>query len=601
MKLLKFSNAGLGTRIGGVVALMIVANAVSIGVGLFGLGRINGELTHLVQVNNVKSDAVAAMRYNIAASVDRVRNMALLTEVDEMTKDEKAFDRYQADYVKALARLESLPASADESALLTQAKALNVQVLGLIKKSMALARMLQPDATAAILTGKLALPQAELIAKLDKLDGIAVANRNVTLAHAEVARLQTLATLLGIGALSLLVCLCIAFFMVRGIVRRLHLAERAATSVAAGDLTMQIDRDGEDEVGRLLGAVQRMQDRLRSMVAGIQGAADSIRNASGEIALGNQDLSVRTEHQAANLQRTASSMEQIGATVRSNADTARQATQMADSACLAAVSGGEAVNQVVASIQDIASSSQKMAEIIGVIDGIAFQTNILALNAAVEAARAGEQGRGFAVVASEVRSLAQRSANAAKDIKQLINASVAKVEAGTRQAEHAGSGMGDIVTQVKRVADLIGDISAATIEQTAGITEVGEAVSQLDQVTQQNAALVEQSAAAAESLKQQAGMLVDAVGVFKVRTDQAGHADPHRPGAAVSRPAAPMPSRPLAARPPSSSGRAASPAKAATPSRAGPLPKPKAPPVPEAPTRTASAAAAGGEADWSEF
>jgi methyl-accepting chemotaxis protein len=248
----------------------------------------------------------------------------------------------------------------------------------------------------------------------------------------------------------------------------------------------------------------------------VRNSADSIATGSSQIAVGNADLSQRTEEQASNLQQTAASMEQLTATVKQNADTARAATQIANGATTAASAGGRVVGQVVATMEAISQSSRKVADIIGVIDGIAFQTNILALNAAVEAARAGEQGRGFAVVAGEVRSLAQRSSEAAREIKALIGASVEKVESGTHLVDEAGRSMADIVTQVGRVNDLIGEISAASLEQSTGIGQIGDAVTQLDQVTQQNAALVEESAAAAESLKVQAGQLARVVSVFRL-------------------------------------------------------------------------------------
>jgi len=267
-----------------------------------------------------------------------------------------------------------------------------------------------------------------------------------------------------------------------------------------------------------------MRDSLVKVVSQVRNSSDSISTGSNEIATGNADLSQRTEEQASNLQQTSSSMEQLAGTVRANADTAAQANQLAAQASEAAVKGGEVVGAVVLTMQDIAVSSKKISDIIGVIDGIAFQTNILALNAAVEAARAGEQGRGFAVVASEVRSLAGRSAEAAKEIKSLIGASVEKVEAGTRQVDEAGASMGDIVNRVKRVTQMMAEISVASAEQTSGIGQVSDAVQQLDQVTQQNAALVEESAAAADSLKVQAQHLVQAVALFKLPHDGAPNA-----------------------------------------------------------------------------
>ena len=314
----------------------------------------------------------------------------------------------------------------------------------------------------------------------------------------------------------------LGFAMVRGLMRQLGAepgeAAAVAQNVAAGDLTTPIAVRAGD-TSSLMAQLKRMQERLSSVVAGVRRDAEGVATASAQIAQGNQDLSQRTEEQASALEQTAASMEELGATVRQNADNARQANQLALGACNVAVEGGEVVDQVVDTMKGINESSRRIADIIGVIDGIAFQTNILALNAAVEAARAGEQGRGFAVVASEVRSLAQRSADAAKDIKSLITASVDRVEQGTALVGKAGSTMQEVVTSIKRVTDLMGEISSASVEQSDGVAQVGEAVGQMDRATQQNAALVEESAAAAESLKDQAQRMVEAVAVFRI-----GHA-----------------------------------------------------------------------------
>lgn len=294
---------------------------------------------------------------------------------------------------------------------------------------------------------------------------------------------------------------------------------RIANAIAEGKLANAISLKGV-KPGSVLHAMEHMQTSLAKIVSVVRGSSDSIATGSSQIAVGNNDLSQRTEEQASNLQQTVASMEQLASTVRSNADTANQATQIASTAREVAVRGGDVVANVVTTMEEINLASRKIAEITSVIDGIAFQTNILALNAAVEAARAGEQGRGFAVVASEVRSLAQRSAGAAKEIKTLIGNSVEKVENGTRLVGEAGQTIGDVVLQVKRVADMIGEISAATNEQSAGISQINGAVSQLDQVTQQNAALVEESAAAADSLNHQARALVEAVKVFQLSQAQ---------------------------------------------------------------------------------
>jgi methyl-accepting chemotaxis protein len=306
----------------------------------------------------------------------------------------------------------------------------------------------------------------------------------------------------------------------RVISRPLREAADAMARVAEGDLSEHAAQERSDEVGRLFGSLRAMIAKLRHTVGGVRAGAESIQVASGEVATGNADLSVRTEQAASSLQQTASSMEQLTSTVRQSADAANQANQLASSASAVAQRGGQVVTQVVATMDEINASSKKIADIIGVIDGIAFQTNILALNAAVEAARAGEQGRGFAVVASEVRSLAQRSAEAAKEIKGLIGTSVDKVEVGSRLVQDAGTTMQEIVASVQRVSDIIGEITAASTEQSSGIGQINIAVTQLDQMTQQNAALVEQGAAAAESLKEQAQQLHRVVSAFRLEETQ---------------------------------------------------------------------------------
>jgi methyl-accepting chemotaxis protein len=314
----------------------------------------------------------------------------------------------------------------------------------------------------------------------------------------------------------------LAWVITRSITGPIHEAVKVAETVADGDLSSRVAVTRTDETGQLLGALMRMNTNLATIVGDVRRATDSIATGSAQIATGNADLSQRTEEQASNLQQTAASMEQLTVTVKNNADAAHQARQLSETAHGSATQGGAVVGRVVSTMEQITESSRKISDIIGVIDGIAFQTNILALNAAVEAARAGEQGRGFAVVAGEVRALAQRSAEAAKEIKNLIGASVERVEEGRALVSDAGRAIDDIVTQVKRVNDLVGEISAASVEQSSGIGQIGDAVAQLDQVTQQNAALVEESAAAAESLRNQADVMSRAVAVFRLAANVDG-------------------------------------------------------------------------------
>ena len=393
----------------------------------------------------------------------------------------------------------------------------------------------------------------------------------------EVQSARSHATTMGFvyGGLALLI-LIVSFgaflFMNRVVLRPLRAVSDSFDKIANGDLTVRVETNSSNEIGQLMAAVKRMQESLTRTVSAVRRGVDEINVGAREISAGNTDLSSRTEQQAASLEETAASMEQLASTVKQNADNARQANQLAASASDVAERGGSAVSEVVSTMQGISASSRKISEIVSVIDGIAFQTNILALNAAVEAARAGEQGKGFAVVAGEVRSLAQRSAQAAKEIKGLIEDSVSKVGAGSQQVERAGATMQEIVASVKRVTDIMGEISAASEEQSSGIDQVNRAVSQMDEVTQQNAALVEEAAAAAGSLQEQAERLVQAVAVFKINA-----------GEVIE-----VPARHLAQQPQHRAPRVAAPAPAARPAA-----------VPQVTSNLGSGVNAGSDADFS--
>ncbi|MDP4078397.1 methyl-accepting chemotaxis protein [Acidovorax sp. A1169] len=415
-------------------------------------------------------------------------------------------------------------------------------------------------------------------------------------ADAAASALQRDVLIAGVAAIA--VAIFLAFAIIRSITRPLAQAVQAADRVAAGDLSGDIVVQSQDETGQLLSALQRMQQSLVATVTTVRSNSESVASASAQIASGNNDLSARTEQQASALEETAASMEELGSTVRQNADNARQANQLALSASTVAVQGGDVVAEVVETMKGINASSSKIADIISVIDGIAFQTNILALNAAVEAARAGEQGRGFAVVASEVRSLAGRSAEAAKEIKGLITASVERVEQGTQLVDKAGATMTEVVAAIRRVTDIMGEISAASSEQSAGVGQVGEAVTQMDQATQQNAALVEEMAAAASSLNSQAGELVNAVAVFRLAGDGSGAGNYRAPAPApTARKPAPAPRAAVTS---TSAVKAPVASRLAAPK--GPMAPKAAPAVSPAPAPKAPAkAAAGGDDEWESF
>ena len=458
----------------------------------------------------------------------KMRNLVLLRDSNEISKMYAQIDDAGLLITTALDGLDKTVTSSKGKALLADVHATRALFVASKATFVALLKEGRRDEAITMLLGSTKAIQDKYIAALDELLDL----QNELMISSGTASLektsQTRLLILLITVLSIVLSMVIATVIARSITRPLSDAVALARRVADGDLTSNIESAAKDETGQLMRALKDMNDKLESLVGEVRSGTDTIATASGQIAAGNQDLSSRTEQQASSLEETAASMEELTSTVKQNAENARQANQLATSASSVAVRGGDVVSQVVGTMGAINVSSRKIVDIIGVIDGIAFQTNILALNAAVEAARAGEQGRGFAVVAAEVRSLAQRSAAAAKEIKTLISDSVEKVEEGSKQVAEAGKTMNEIVQSVQRVTDIMAEISAASQEQNTGIAQINQAISQMDQVTQQNAALVEQAAAAAASLQEQADSLSQVVSIFKINATSVQHYAPPR-------------------------------------------------------------------------
>jgi len=522
------SNLSITKRLGLGFALILALSVVSILVGIAKLGS-SAESTQYMLRNPMQTERLVSDWYrDIHTSVRRTTAIAKSSDPSLASYFAEDTATSGARSTKAQAAVEKLMTSDEEKKLFATVGEARKNYIAQRDAVTALKKEDKADEANQVLEQKF-VPAGK--AYLDALDALMNAQRREIDQRAQdIADNNTQGRnlLIAVGVIGLLCSVGCAWWLARSITRPLAGANTAARQVAGGDLSAPIAAGGRDEVGQLLTSLQDMQASLVKVVSSVRQGADSVSTASAEIAQGNHDLSARTESQASALEQTAASMEELNSTVRQNADSARQANQLAMQASSVAIRGGEVVGQVVETMKGINDSSQKIADIISVIDGIAFQTNILALNAAVEAARAGEQGRGFAVVASEVRSLAGRSAEAAKEIKALISASVERVGQGTTLVDQAGTTMTEVVTAIRRVADIVGEISAASSEQSAGVSQVGEAITQMDQVTQQNAALVEQMAAAASSLQNQAADLVQVVSVFKLDAGGMGGASSQR-------------------------------------------------------------------------
>jgi methyl-accepting chemotaxis protein len=509
-------NVRIGTRLAIGFAIVLALSIVSTGYALMNASA-NAEATKRMMAVPLAKERIASDWYVlIYSAIARTSIIAKSTDgsISKVFADVIAASSKKG--TETLQKLEPLLTSDEERAIYKTSIAMRTKYQA-AKDLIMDAKKAGNDAEATRLYNDVFLPAANTYDQR-VLEFVSFQRKTIDdTAHAiDEANARSFKLTFALGALVVALGAVLAFVISHTITRPLKLAVDVATTVASGDLTHAIAPSSRDEIGDLLRALKSMNDNLHATVGRVREGTETIATATQQIASGSQDLSSRTEAQASALEETAASMEQLSATVKQNAANAKEANQLALGASTVAVEGGKVVGRVVETMKGINDSSRKIADIISLIDGIAFQTNILALNAAVEAARAGEQGRGFAVVASEVRSLAGRSADAAKEIKSLITASVERADQGTALVNQAGVTMAEVVSSIRRVTDIMGEISAASVQQSAGVAQVGEAVSQMDQATQQNAALVEESSAAAESLREQAGALVATVSSFKL-------------------------------------------------------------------------------------
>jgi methyl-accepting chemotaxis protein len=530
-------NISIGKRLAVVVGIILALFVASSVLAVLKLRQLGGEITAMVEQNVKTERAGADWLRHTTSGVQRASAIAKSSDQGLIA----FFAPATAASIKDTNELQKFI----EQQMDTPEKKQLFDKVGELRKSYLAAREEVSKAKQAgdleganrIFTERFEPTSRDYLAGVQKMVDTERKALDEAAQRSEELRARTSLMLVACSALSLGLGVLLAWLLVRSITQPLSQAVQVARAVASGDLTSRIEVNSKDETGQLMQALKDMNDSLVGIVGNVRSGTDTIATASSQIAAGNHDLSSRTEQQASSLEETAASMEELTSTVKQNADNARQANQLAVSASSVAVKGGSVVAEVVGTMGAINASSRKIVDIIGVIDGIAFQTNILALNAAVEAARAGEQGRGFAVVAAEVRNLAQRSAAAAKEIKTLIGDSVDKVEEGSKQVAEAGKTMDEIVDSVKRVTDIMAEITAASQEQTSGIEQINQAITQMDQVTQQNAALVEEAAAAASSLQEQASGLSQVVSVFKVNGGHQPAAQQQR--ASVARPATP--------------------------------------------------------------
>jgi methyl-accepting chemotaxis protein len=601
---MNLSNMKVGMRLGLGFALVLVLMVILTVVGVVRMAQIQNRLDHVVSVNNVVTRLVVDMRNNVSERVTSLRTLTLMTDPADMEPELNRFKEQTGKYDALQAKLAekfSVEASAEEKALLGQVKDAEAVAMPAIAKASALYLANNAMDATRVMVKEIRPAQKKWLEALDQLGALEDKQNNQTQVDAEAQFGSARNFMLVLLALAVGMGVAAATWITRGLLKQLgaepSYTSKIATSIAEGDLSIAIDTKSSDR-GSLLSEMKQMRNSLVDIVSQVRRGTQTITTASREIAAGNTDLSSRTELQASSLEKTASAMEELTSTVKQNADNAREANQLAATASDVARKGGEVVSQVVGTMGEINSSASKIADIIGVIDGIAFQTNILALNAAVEAARAGEQGRGFAVVASEVRNLAQRSAAAAKEIKTLIGDSVEKIGRGSKLVGQAGVTMDEVVDSVKRVTNIMSEIANASAEQSAGIEQVNLSIIEMDGMTQQNAALVEQAAAAFQSLQDQAAELQRVVSIFKLAEGEeaaAAEAAPMATTMAVAtRPVVARPARPKAAsaqlKKPAAARKAAAKADEASAPESG-----------SASSTSKKVAAAAASDDWEEF
>jgi methyl-accepting chemotaxis protein len=506
----------IGARLGGAFFLVMVLIASLVVVGNVLSDRAMANLTSGQVAANNKEALAGTMKSALLEGALAMRNMGLQSEVATMQAEEDKVKAQRKRYAEARDKLVAIGLNEAERQALDNIARLDKQTEQPFLEALGQSLNFNSDVAAKIIATRIDPLTQQIITEINKLVGMQQAAGDALLEATAAAERTRHMIFYLVCAAVFAVGLVFAWAITRSITRPLQEAVAIASRVASGDLSSEVAVRGKDETGQLLRALRDMNGGLREIVSEVRAGTERISTASRQISAGNTDLSARTEEQASSLEETASSMEELTSTVKQNAENAKQANQFAIGASQVAATGGKAMGDVMAMMNGVSEASRRIGDIIGVIDGIAFQTNILALNAAVEAARAGEQGRGFAVVASEVRTLAQRSAEAAKEIKGLIQDSAQRVEGGTRMVQNAGKTMDEIVGAVKRVTDIMADIAAASDEQLSGIQQVGNAVTQMDRVTQQNAALVGQSAAAAEHMTAQAEQLVNVVARFRL-------------------------------------------------------------------------------------